>query len=477
MLGPNRGMGPTWLQGPDRLKKCDELHAEPCDPLLTDTCCAVIPCTFCLKWEVYGEGPVYGAATFDRDTGLWSGTIADAQFVAFWKRTTLGTCRFHVELDDEEIAVRVCSDEANEEFSCRKSGGSVETTISYDSGTLSWYALDKLPLTYVKTDAGCTDFFCGECECTCKVLCVTVRATINDESSFLLEGFEELTLDPYRDDCDGPEWSGVVTARLSALTELIDVSVYLYRDPYTGECWVSGTARGQELEPFRIVDCTRMQATFTLYDGSTVSIACKECNCETGGICEFCCLPLDFSNALYPNGTLRPIPYELTGCGEPITGNFTTSPGNLPCTEESVFFGAVWSTPSQPMFVNGPPDALGRCPTTPCFNTFTLILECTDRFSEPGDDSGCDRLWLWIGSVNKLVGDDGTRPPQNGLGGATSWIRRRATSCACDPVGGVSAVFSFSATIDCSDNPDGLDACYGIKVNCCEYSCDGTLII
>lgn len=483
MLGPQIGMGPVYLQK-DKLKKCDELHTDPCDPIPTDQCCAVIPCTLCLQWEVYETveevetlaETLYGTARFDVDTGTWTGIIAERDFVAYWEHGyESGECEFVVELDSEETARLGCGD-----VSCRDPGGSIELTAEETRVVFSWSKRESLPLKYVKTDEGCIDFFCGNCECTCKVLCVSIRATIEDgESVFYLEGKDELTLSEYLSECElGPDWSGAVRVELSALTEDIEVNVWLERDPYTGDCWLTGTARGQELTPTPIVDCANLGATFTLYDGSIVVVKCKQCECASDENCEFCCLPLDFTQPEYPAGVLRPIPYELIGCGDDKTGNFATSSA-LPCIDQVTLIGGVWSTDPQPMYTDGPPLPDGSCPTTPCFNTFTLILECTDRFAEPGDNAQCDRLWLWIGSVYKLVGDDGTTPPATGAGGATSWIRTRATSCECDVVGGVSAIFMFDITIDCSEAEigDEYGPCAGLPLNCCEYSCSGTLII
>lgn len=474
MLGPQIGMGPIWLQG-GRFKKCDELTIDSCDTTITDGCCVVIPCALCLVWRVYGEDDRFGKAAFDPAFNKYHGTVAGAEFFAYWQKNESGICELKVEFDGIEVATLTCDD-----VSCRSPEGSVETSLDYVDGTLEWTVQTKRPINYIKTDDGCTDFFCGTCECTCEELCVTIKATTSDPAEvFFLEGKDVIPLISYT--CDGPEWLGSVETTLGALTESIEVYVYLYRDSYTGECWMTGEARGQELTPRRILYCAGFEERFELYDGSIVTIRCKECDCNDRP-CEFCCLPMDFSQPEYPGGVLTGIPYSISGCDIDeyhSEGSFVTSPGNLPCTDNAIYYGPTWSTPSQTMYVDGVA-ADGSCATTPCFNTFRLLLECTDRFLEPGDDDGCDRLWLWVGSANPQVGDIGEEPPDaGGFGGIVSWVRYRAESCTCDDVGGVAAAWSFDITIDCSENPFGSEygPCAGVRLSCCEYTCSGTVTI
>lgn len=456
MQGPQTGMGPIWLQG-GRWKKCDQLHTEPCDIDATDQCCAVIPCTLCLRWEVYGEPDVGGIAIYDRDSNQWRGGFGDTRFVAYWQRNYgSDECEFIVELEGEVVAVKNCYD-----LSCRNLSSSEPLTINYDQGILYWEPYERRSLPHAIGDDGCPTFFCGECECTCEKLCVSIVATINPYSVFTMEGqgFVSGT-----GNCYAPEWSGSVEVSLGALSESIDVEIYMFRDNYTGDCWIGGTVRGQDLTPKRLIGCD-VSGVFELPDGSTVNVKCYACVCANT-VCEFCCLPLDFTNRDYPAGVYKPIPYFFDGCtNDPLEGNFATFPGNLPCTENVVFEGPSWSTPSHTMFVEGI-DALGNCRTTPCTNDFSMRLVCAPT----DNDTGCLSLALVITSSRPLVGADTP-------GGNTITIR--PTSCSCDEVAGVSAIFNFNIQIDCSDKEYGspYGPCAYNLLECCEDSCSGTVLI
>jgi hypothetical protein len=444
----------------------------------------VVPCILCLEWLPDGdpvEDTIYGQAEYDPATGRWEGTFNGIPntFTAYWAREG-DVCKFFVLIDDVEVATFFCEelDFYVDGVTCRNPDEEVATIIDEISGVLRWRHFEDFPLQYITTDDGCTDFFCGNCECTCYTLCVTIRAWINDVSAFFLEGEGEIPLVSYDQLCDPPVWQGTVDTIAGALEEAMDVYVYLYRDPYTGDCYLTGEARGQELTPTKVYDCAQIGVTFTLEDTSVVIVACKRCEC-TPPLCEFCCLPLDFSNPNYPGGVIAGIPYSMT-CGDTtISGSFANS-DTEPCVEEILMYGPEWTVPS-PVGIHEEgitPDY--RCPTTPCDNEFTLLLECTSRFSGEGDDVGCDRLWLWVGSRYPLVGDIGEEPPSaGGFARMSSWLRIGPTSCACDPDSGVAAIFNFGITIDCSVYPTGLPGgpCEGVRLGCCEYSCDGVVTI
>lgn len=466
MQGPQTGMGPVWLQG-GRFKKCDQLHTEPCDITATDQCCAVIPCSLCLRWEVYGEPDVGGIAAYDRDFNKWRGGFGTTQFEAYWQRNyQTNECEFIVELNGVVVAVRTCAD-----LSCRNPGGNQSLTINYDHGILYWEVYERRTLPRSVGYDGCPTFFCGTCECTCKTLCVTIRAAIYG-STFTLDGqaFVRGTAE-----CDAPVWSGSVDVALGGLRESIYVEFIMYRDDQTGDCLLGGSARGEHLIPQRMQACD-VGATFELSDGTVIIAKCFACTCASTN-CEFCCLPMDFSNPLYPAGVYKPIPFSFRCGAKSIDGSFATSPSNLPCTEQVTYYGPTFTTPSQTMYVEGI-DAQGHCATTPCTNLFGLLLECTNRFAVPGEDSGCDRLFLWVGSTRPLVGDDGSRPTGS-LPDINSWVRVRPTACTCDEVGGVSGIFSFAITVDCSGLALGspYGPCYDKILSCCDFTCSGTLAL
>ncbi len=259
--------GPAWWRQPEnRLKKCSERRSDSCADE-TDGCCAVIACTYCLQWDVYGSEPVYGTADFAADG--WYGTIAGAQFAGYWQRNyDTGECEFIVTLDGEEIYRKSCY----EGQSCRDSSDSAEATIDYEAGTLTWTRLEPRPLPYVVDDeTGCRTWFCGDCECTCRCLCVTI--TDGYDPTQVCQG--ELCDTAYSD-CEGPVWAGTIAC---AGTEYV-LSLALDRDSY-GNCILQPTVNGVLHESIAVDVCTAISGTVTLDDGTTIVVACKECDCNT----------------------------------------------------------------------------------------------------------------------------------------------------------------------------------------------------
>jgi hypothetical protein len=255
-------MGPEYWKPdkPTKLRKCSERRSNSCDPTETDGCCAVIPCSYCLEWITYGGVPQYGVAEF---TGTaWVGPIAGVTFVAFWERGyESGECEFVVELDGVEVYRKDCYGGQ----SCRDSSDTTEATIGYDEGVLSWTRIEKRPLEYiVDPDTGCRTWFCGDCECTCECLCVT----ITDYMGMLLARGEICDV-AYP--CDGPIWEGTVGDYL--------ISVALGRDEY-GECVVSVSVDGAEIEAIAVSGCDSIAGSLTLENGDRIAFACKVCDCE-----------------------------------------------------------------------------------------------------------------------------------------------------------------------------------------------------
>jgi len=96
------------------------------------------------------------------------------------------------------------------------------------------------------------------------------------------------------DHCDGPVWEGSIACGY----ETFDLSLALGRDSY-GECIITGTVNGDEQIPVAAGGCKSLSATIELYDGTTISVGCKVCNCaeELRGTClSFC---EDVPNVLY----------------------------------------------------------------------------------------------------------------------------------------------------------------------------------
>lgn len=266
-----------WLSGTNKLKKCDEFRTDICDTEKHDSCCSVAPCVICLKFEEYGTDPEYGSADFA--TNSWSGTVAGLAFVAYWERNQYtDECEFVVIFDDEEVYRASCYEGA----SCRDPGGSVEVSIPYADGTLTWSVDRKRPLPYVvDPDTGCRTHFCGNCECTAECLCVTVTDGYSGEVS------TGEICDISYSDCDAPLWEGTVGDHL--------ISLELSRDRY-GECILLVSVDGIEEDPVYPEGCTNLSATIELYDGTVIQIAGKECVCRT----DFpCCPGLSFPSFLH----------------------------------------------------------------------------------------------------------------------------------------------------------------------------------
>jgi hypothetical protein len=250
------------------LKPCSEFMVEACDAAPADQCCGVLPCTLCLEWEVYGEATAYGSAAFTGST--WEGPVGGLSFLSYWERSQYDECEYVVLLDGEEVYRETCYQGA----SCRYPGGSVGVTVGYDSGTLTWTKRDPRPLPLVvDPDTGCNDFFCGDCRCSCRALCVEVREVLSYGGiMYAVDTYSGELGDTAYSDCEGPVWSGTIgnfTIRLA-----------LDRDDY-GNCIVRATANGEETTAL-VTGCDDMSGTVELYDGSSFTFRCKDCdNCPT----------------------------------------------------------------------------------------------------------------------------------------------------------------------------------------------------
>jgi hypothetical protein len=192
----------------------------------------------------------------------------------------IGECEYIVTLDDEEVYRATCYEGA----SCRNPSGDVDVSTAYLQGTLRWSKFDprELALT-IDPDTGCRDFFCGSCRCSCDCLCVTITDTDGDVTT------GEICDVSYP--CDAPVWEGTVG--------YYELSIALGRDQY-GECTITLTADGNEQDPVTVTGCADMSATVTLYNGTTVEVACKQCACEQPDGCP-CCpgWPLERSANIY----------------------------------------------------------------------------------------------------------------------------------------------------------------------------------
>lgn len=290
VTGPMRGMGPVHYQR-DKVNKCEEFHRNNCSPDGVDKCCAVVRCSYCLVWTPYGSGTGEVSTLTTDDAASWFGSVAGASIELRLARDESDRCVLEVYQDAELIeSVPLCERQYDgSTVRCRDFTYSVQTTIGYDTGELSWYPFEKRKLQYRRAEDGCWTWFCGECECTCKSLCGSIQL------------FSQLActtplLDGTYSDCEDPFWTGSVTCG----TDSFEFNVRLSWDADTGQCVLGGTAGQYELE-WQEVDCGDIDVSWEFYDGTIVRIRCKDCgDCEDNFLypCE-CRLDADASKLAY----------------------------------------------------------------------------------------------------------------------------------------------------------------------------------
>ena len=258
------------------VEKCSERRVP--DPDSMGGCCQVIPCRYCLEWDVYGEPLRYGTATLVIDR--WLGTVDGYDFEAYWERPEYSEqCQFVVLFDGVEISRVHCGDYG---VSCRDASGDAEATVldGYipTSGRLTWRKDLPRPLPMISDpETGLRVPFCGGCSCTCNVLCVLITGGTADQA-----------YDISYTHCEVPTW------------ENADTSLTLAREEYTGACLIGGTVAGEPVE-WQAVPCGQsLAASWTLYDGRTASVFCQDCgSCESVDTVPTPCAPVPFPRVLY----------------------------------------------------------------------------------------------------------------------------------------------------------------------------------
>lgn len=169
------------------------------------------------------------------------------------------------------------------------------------------------------------------------------------------------------------------------------------------------------------------------------------------------------------------IPWEVVAPSCPsidgVTGVFNpidpTAPGIGPCGYCMTYCVYDGSGIVIPGVIRA--DFGATCEDSPCATgDLVLVLECNDEV----DEGCCQKLRLWVGmtiSGGTLVGDNGTVPPNECGGTATSWVKLAPTTCTCE--GGLSAEFALSGLqIDCTDTYS-TGPCIG-EPTCCRINCD-----
>ena len=402
-------MGPQyWKPGTQtELKKCSERKSPACDPTETDGCCAVIPCEYCLLFEVYGEDDQYGTATFETDS--WTGTVAGAAFRAFWERNySTDECEFVVTMNNEEVYRKSCY----QGQSCRDSSDSVEVDIPYLEGLLTWTKVLKRPLHYViDPDTGCRTWFCGDCECSCECLCVEITDSYGDP---IADG--EICDVSY--DCDPPLWAGTVGE--------YELSFGLARDSY-GECVIIPSIDGVEQDPVAADGCGAVSATVVTPTGDTISVTCKQCCCRCDGNCVGCC----FCNQFPATNVDYVIDAPHCAALDGLTGNISG-----PDTGEPTGCGSCVSLPNNatthdvPQFLWDDAGVPGECiPQISANFNFRFLMKCDENQpnseTDPNTTEACCRnvRLLVVDSLNETSFEI---PP---------------LSCSCDPLSGMTAIF------------------------------------
>ena len=313
IMGRPVGMGPVHYQK-HKINKCEQFHKLTCDPDI-DKCCAVVRCEYCLSFDdAYGDNAVGTASTEDGIT--WTGTVGnlDVELTLFRDYST-GECYLQV-IADGEIwdEIPLCS-KVDYDTSMACSDLSNESIVQ--GGLLKWFALKTIRLPYVTGEDGCKTYFCGDCECAPRELCVAYEDQISGPDSVGV-------LTKVGTECDPPTWSG--TTSDGTITN--EITITLVRDPY-GNCRLEGYLGYTDVLSEPITDCKTMEAQFFLGNGIRMGVRSKTCETCVNVPSPPCC-----------DGTL------------PETLNAQVSFGNCPagpCTVDVPLSRRVLKPPSLPL--------------------------------------------------------------------------------------------------------------------------------
>ena len=207
------------------------------DPDAHLICCRTSVCTLCLEFVCAGQNDVGGFATWNGHSYL--GLLDTGEvFEAYW--AIRDKCYFFVEIDGVvHYVVPKCPDYGEDGTDCREPEGSFDWTQNledYDecSGVLTFRTYKPTRLKRI-SDGSCSDYFCGQADCTCEKLCVVVSQTDGDycEGVWDLASYENCEIG-----ITDPQWAGT-----SECTDGNSYTgrIYLKRDDYTGDCVMYGT--------------------------------------------------------------------------------------------------------------------------------------------------------------------------------------------------------------------------------------------
>ena len=393
------GLGTRKYQ-PDNepVRLCEEMLIPSCD------CCRIGPCKLCLTWTVDGVEK-HGTAIGDGEE--WIGSVGGIGFRAYWDQSY---CTINVELDEELVWSRsLCDEYSYNAVTCRNWDGSVDfETYGGDEGVFEWAVTEYLQLARRKgshddyAETACARHFCGDCECTCPQLCVTV--TGGDDC--ICTGVIPFSGDQCTDGTvTGAAWQGDVECVPGG--DIVNVSVSLTRSDYDDACQISGTASGTvcgtdvsiTMAETLVSNCKSLGASWTeTIDGVaySVSVRCLECG-ECSGIITECCPDIALNETLYVDFIqIAPGPdVPPTGLGDdcscaavtvPVYGGALIGLGN----DEGIWYSELMGWPC-PAYPSGPTN--WRVVLACSAGVFTLGIQWYDNciaLARPGEPVHCN---------------------------------------------------------------------------------------
>lgn len=291
-------------------------------------CCKRAPCRICLEQTCDGV-TLYGTATRQANTYIFTGEINGTE-VRIFPGIRNGCHMFYEVNSVEELALPLCPDYGETGATCDDPSATipdVTTGSGYDECEADLIVRRYSPVKLRRTlEDGCAEKYCGGADgpdCTCERLCVEVRdgsgnvstGTWLDESTECEIG----TIDP--------QWAGPFEGGAGDG----DGRIYLNNAQidYEDTCVVEGniTIDGEQhdLEQVEVTGDVALEATWTLYDGKTVTASCEVCG-ECQG--ELICCECRFDNTMEITQTVVSGGDACTiGAGGPIT----TTYGNGTC--------------------------------------------------------------------------------------------------------------------------------------------------
>jgi hypothetical protein len=281
------------------MRRCNETLVDACDTGSgTHGCCSIIPCDICV--ELVTDDDIFKAtATWDGDE--WTASVDGHEVRIFWQ--DLYQCELVVLFDGLEVSASPkCADYGETAADCRDPSGQVTVAVYGGEAELSWFLvvdrqIDRLP----KTDTSCADHWCGNCDCLCEEICVTVRIE-QDEPCLGI-----LTLEDFYQCEVAPRWTGTVQCQDGDVEVSLTITRAAYDDEYLGiiegDCVILAEATEVDFYGYRnpkipraitdvstpTTDCPNLNfvASFEGMEITGSCLRCGECSSEIID-CGFC---------------------------------------------------------------------------------------------------------------------------------------------------------------------------------------------